>query len=141
MKVLFFGLPGSGKSTLAPIFAKITNGIWINADHVRATYDDWDFTPEGRLRQSLRMRYLSDGVVLSGKIAVADFVCPTEKTRTEFSADFTVWMDTIKEGRYEDTNKVFEPPSSCDYHVDKWFNSPLNITMDIVKTWRNKNYE
>jgi len=83
MKVLIFGLPGSGKSTLAEPFAKLIDGVWINADKVRTHYDDWDFTPEGRMRQSLRMRHLADGVVMSGRIAVADFVCPTEKTRLE----------------------------------------------------------
>ena len=120
-KILIFGLPGSGKSTLAKPFATLIGGIWINADAVREEYNDWDFTPEGRMRQAQRMKYLSDGVVKAGKIAIADFVCPTEAARTEFSADFTVWMDTIKEGRFEDTNKMFQTPAQCDYHVSAWF--------------------
>ncbi len=74
MKILIFGLPGSGKSTLAEPFAKFIDGIWINADLVRKKYKDWDFSPEGRMRQANRMRLLSDGVVTAGKIAVADFV-------------------------------------------------------------------
>ena len=115
------GLPGSGKSTLAEPFAKLIGGVWLNADAVRKEYDDWDFTPEGRIRQALRMKYLSDGVVKAGKIAIADFVCPTEAARAEFAADFVVWMDTIKEGRFEDTNKMFQKPEHCDYHVSAWF--------------------
>ena len=84
-------------------------------------FNDWDFSPEGRMRQAQRMKFLSDGVVKAGKIAVADFVCPTEAARAEFSADFTVWMDTIKEGRFEDTNKMFQTPEHYDYHVSEWF--------------------
>jgi adenylylsulfate kinase len=121
LKILIFGLPGSGKSTLAKPFAELIGGVWLNADAVREEYNDWDFSPEGRMRQAQRMKFLSDGVVKAGKIAVADFVCPTEAARAEFSADFTVWMDTIKEGRFEDTNKMFQTPEHYDYHVSKWF--------------------
>ena len=126
------GLPGSGKSTLAEPFAKAINGVWLNADKVREEYNDWDFSPEGRIRQALRMKYLADGVVKAGKVAVADFVCPTEKARKEFAADYVVWMDTIKEGRFEDTNKMFEPPSHCDYHVSEWFNDTHDQLLNML---------
>ena len=105
MKILIFGLPGSGKSTLAEPFAKEIRGVWINADKVREKYNDWDFTIQGRIRQAQRMRFLADEVVKSGSIAVADFVCPTKQARIEFAPDYTVWMNTIEEGRYEYTNK------------------------------------
>jgi len=139
MKILIFGLPGSGKSTLAEPFAKLIGGVWINADQVRERYDDWDFSPEGRMRQALRMRYLSDGAVMAGKIAIADFVCPTEAARLEFAPDFTVWMDTIKEGRFEDTNKIFEQPPQCDYHVSEWFTDTHEQLMPVVQTWMERN--
>ena len=64
--------------------------------------------------QAQRMRHLADGVVRAGGIAVADFVCPTEQARKEFDADYVVWMDTIKAGKYEDTNKMFEAPTDVD---------------------------
>ncbi len=131
MKILIMGLPGSGKSTLAEPFAQLVNGVWLNADAVRKEYDDWDFTPEGRVRQAQRMRYLADGVVRAGRIAVADFVCPTEQARKEFAPDYVVWMDTIAEGRFEDTNRMFVPPSHVDYHVSAWFNDTHRQLFDV----------
>ena len=142
MKILIFGLPGSGKSTLAKPFADLIGGVHINADAVRTQYDDWDFTKAGRVRQAQRMRHLADGVVMAGKIAVADFVCPTEAARKEFNPDFTVWMDTIKEGRFEDTNKVFETPISYDYHVADWFDDTQQTLMLAVNRyikWKDTN--
>jgi adenylylsulfate kinase len=140
MKILIFGLPGSGKSTLAEPFAQLVGGVWLNADAIRTEYNDWDFSPDGRIRQAQRMRYLADGVVKAGKIAVADFVCPTERARQEFGADFTVWMDTINEGRYEDTNKIFERPSDFNYHVSAWFTDTHLQLMEVVKAYmKNRN--
>ena len=138
MKILIFGLPGSGKTTLAKPFAELVGGIHINADEIRSRYNDWDFSMEGRMRQAQRMRHLSDGVVLAGKIAVTDFVCPTEEARKAFDPDFTVWMDTIKEGRFEDTNKVFEQPPKCDYHVSEWFDDTHAQLMEVVGRWMER---
>ena len=120
MKILIFGLPGSGKSTLAKELSELMNGVWLNADKIREEYNDWDFSMEGRIRQANRMRHLSDGVVKADKIAIADFVCPTEKARKEFNADFTIWMNTINEGRYEDTNRIFEIPNNYNFKVNEW---------------------
>ena len=135
MKILICGLPGSGKSTLAKPFAELIGGIWINADQVREKYNDWDFSLEGRQRQAQRMRHLADGVELAGKIAVADFVCPTEQTRKSFAPDYTVWMDTIKQSRFEDTNAIFETLLTCDYHVEKWFDDTDKQLMKVVTNY------
>ena len=93
------------------------NAVWLNADEVRKEADDWDFTHEGRLRQANRMKTLAQEAVDNNRVVVADFVCPTENTRKDFQADYTIWMDTIKEGKFEDTNKMFEPPTNFDFKV------------------------
>ena len=117
MKILIMGLPGSGKTTLAKHLVPMFNAVWINADKVRKESDDWDFSDEGRKRQSLRMWSFAEEAVDANRVVVADFICPTEETRKQFNADYTVWMDTIKEGRFEDTNKMFEAPTNYDFRV------------------------
>lgn len=135
MKILIFGLPGSGKTTLAKPFAELIGGIHINADVIRTSYNDWDFSLEGRIRQAQRMKYLADGIVMAGKIAIADFVCPTEQARVEFNPDYTVWMDTIKTGRFEDTNAMFEKPADVNYHVNDWFDDTHAQLVKVVKNY------
>jgi len=141
MKILIFGLPGSGKTTLARPFAEMIGAVHLNADEIRAEYDDWDFTLDGRQRQAQRMRHLADGVVKAGRIAVADFICPTSAARLEFDADYKVWMDTIKEGRFADTNRIFEEPpkSGVDYHVSDWFDDTHSTLMEVVNNYMEKN--
>ena len=111
------GLPGSGKTYLAERMQPILNAAWYNADKVREMANDWDFSPQGRIRQSLRMKNLADYEKSHGRIVICDFVCPTCETKTNFDPDITIWMDTIKSGRYEDTNKMFEEPMDVDFKV------------------------
>lgn len=120
MRILFFGLPGSGKTTLADTLASLLPQTHrINADEVRKTFTDWDFTPEGRIRQAKRMHDLSVWVheKCAAEYVISDFVAPTTLHRTEFNADFAVWMDTIPEGRFADTNALWEPPERYEYDI------------------------
>ncbi len=100
------GLPGSGKTTIAKLLVPMFNAVWLNADEVRKKADDWDFSPSGRTRQAERMKSFAQKALDENRNVIADFVCPTEQTREDFNADYIIWMDTIKEGRFEDTNKM-----------------------------------
>ena len=111
------GLPGSGKTTLAQMIAPRINAVWLNADKVRKESDDWDFSEADRKRQSLRMWTYAEEATEKNRTVVADFICPTNETREQFSADYVIWMDTIKEGRFEDTNKMFEEPTEYNTRV------------------------
>ena len=136
------GLPGAGKTFLAQALKKyleINSDFfkpnaeslegsraevkWINADDVRKKYNDWDFSHEGRIRQSIRMRELADGFF--NDFVIADFVAPLPEMRHNFKADWTIWVDTIDAGRFEDTNRMFQPPDVYDFRVteqecEKW---------------------
>ena len=111
------GLPGSGKTTLAEELAPLLNAKRLNADEVRKEANDWDFSVEGRKRQAKRMADFALKLKQDGNFVVADFICPTPEARALFPADFVVWVDTIKEGRFDDTNKMFVKPDKYDYHV------------------------
>ena len=117
MKILIMGLPGSGKTYLAARLQPLLKAAWYNADNVREMANDWDFSDEGRSRQSMRMKSLADFEKSHGRVVICDFVCPTENTRNNFAADIIIWVDTISEGRFEDTNKIFEPPVKFDFHI------------------------
>ena len=160
-KILIMGLPGSGKTHLAerlkaylekprsiteiPL-SKLANYEivpqewkpsvkWFNADDVRKRYNDWDFSTEGRIRQSIRM---ADFAINSGSdYVICDFVAPLVEMRNNFKADWTIWMDTIDAGRYEDTNKAFQKPDSFDVRVTeqdckKW----ASIIKDKLKSYK-----
>ena len=111
------GLPGAGKTTLANELAPKLNAKRLNADEVRKAANDWDFSEEGRTRQAKRMADFALKLKEEGNYVIADFICPTPEARKLFPADYVIWVDTIKEGRFEDTNKMFVKPEKFDFHV------------------------
>ena len=125
------GLPGSGKTTLANELAPMINAKRLNADEVRKEADDWDFSEEGRIRQAKRMAGFAMKLKEKKSFVLADFICPTPEARSLFPADYIVWVDTIKEGRFEDTNKMFVKPDKYDFHV----------TSQDAKKWALKIYK
>ena len=134
MKILIMGLPGSDKTYLAQRLQPLLRAAWFNADKVREMANDWDFSPEGRKRQSLRMKSLADYESKNKRIVICDFICPTSETRKMFDPDIVIWLDTIKEGRFEDTNKLFEKPKNIDFRVTEWNDkNHINIAADIKK--------
>ena len=121
LKVLIMGLPGSGKTTLAAdlqyLLTTLYKSHWLNADKVREQFKDWDFSESGRDRQAKRMKDLAELHGQYNDVVICDFVCPFEKTRNEFDADYVVFMNTINESRYKDTNKIFESPTKFNFEV------------------------
>ncbi len=117
-KILIMGLPGAGKTTLTRELALLINAVIFNADEVRANLNrDLGFSIEDRIEQARRMGWLCDQVVKAGGTAIADFVCPTAETRKAFGPAFTIWLDRIPAGRFEDTNTLFTPPERHDERV------------------------
>lgn len=114
------GLPGSGKTYLTERLQPLLNAAWYNADKLREMANDWDFTNDGRERQSKRMQAFADFEKSNGRFVICDFICPTKKTRENFNADIIIWMDTITESRFDDTNKVFVIPEKVDFHIKEW---------------------
>ncbi len=111
------GLPGSGKTTLANELATLLEAKRLNAEEVRKEANDWDFSEEGRKRQSKRMAEFALKLKKEGNNVIADFICPTPEARALFPSDYVIWVDTIKEGRFDDTNKMFVKPEKFDFHV------------------------
>jgi cytidyltransferase-like protein len=117
-KILIMGLPGAGKTTLANTLAPLLNAVVFNADAVRANLSrDLGFSREDRVEHARRMGWMCDRVVEAGGTVIADFICPTPETRAAFGDAFTVWVDRIDAGRFEDTNRMFVAPESFDLQV------------------------
>ena len=166
-KILIMGLPGSGKTYLATALKKFLEEYshvshmpierlmhlemlptswtakvdWFNADEIRKRYNDWDFSKEGRIRQSLRMAEFA--LKSTGDFVICDFVAPLVEMRNNFKADWTIWVDTIDSGRFEDTNKAFVPPTVYDFRVteqnaEKWAEF---IGMHILENRRRPKFE
>src|SRR5215469_17362559 len=103
-KILIMGLPGAGKTTLATSLAPLLNAVVFNADAVRANLSrDLTFSLQDRIEHARRMGWMCDRVVEAGGTVIADFICPTPATREAFGVAFVIWVDRIRESRFDDT--------------------------------------
>lgn len=138
IKILICGLPGTGKTAFA---GELRNQLqligksasWFNADEIRNSYMDWDFSSEGRIRQAKRMRDLSNGMMTD--YVICDFVAPTEEIRNIFKADYIFWMNTEEKSEYEDTNAIFEEPSYSDFMITEK-NTPEMVKIAVKEILR-----
>ena len=110
-------VPGAFPTPLSPLCQIHVNSACANAAKVREIAHDWDFTDDGRSSQCSGLNNIATFEAVRARTVICDFVCPTGETRKEFNADITIWMDTIEAGRFDDTNKIFEPPTDVDYHI------------------------
>ena len=131
------GLPGSGKTHTAQRLVQGFKDLgyfceWHNADDVRRKENDWDFSTTGRHRAAARMRTLVNNS--KHKCNIVDMVSPTPQTREIVNPDYIIWMDTIKEGRFDDTNEMFVPPENADYVMKKYYTAEdiRNILEDLI---------
>lgn len=138
MKILIMGLSGSGKSELAKELHSLfqndeKSSTRINGDEVREANNDWDFSPEGRIRQAERMAKLAKKS--EADYVIADFIAPTKQIRDIFSPDMLIWLDTVRSSKYTNTDVLFEPPLSYNYKITeqaakKWAQT---IYKDLIK--------
>jgi adenylylsulfate kinase len=144
LKILIMGLPSSGKTTLAADIKLLLDNFykchWLNADKVREQFNDWDFNESGRYRQVKRMNHLASLHGQYNDIVICDFVCPLQRFRDEFCADYTVFVNTIEKSSYDDTNNIFEKPSVFDVEVvfknSKYYSKI--ICNDLIHKLNNK---
>ena len=133
-KILIMGLPGAGKTMLARALKTKLRAVHWNSDEVRARINNHlGFSDADRIEQARRMGWLCDKVVEAGHWAIADFICPTPQTRAAFGPATVIWVNTIKEGRFEDTNKIFVPPEPDQYQY--------LVTTQDAEVWSKYIYE
>ena len=136
-KLLVMGLNDSGKTTFAKKLAYALNCPHLNADDVRKQAKDWDFSPEGRVRQCLRMKDMAEA--LDGWV-VCDFICPTEELRQLFEPALLIWMNTVKHSRYDATNKMFEQPEWFHFQIRNKQDNLYDLAVKQIKSLVTADY-
>ncbi len=133
MKILVMGLPQSGKTTLCKALAPRLDAVHFENNAVRGLFQDWDFSPQGRIRQAHRMAELCGSVDYKPHV-LGDFICPTEATRHIFNAEFTIWMNTVprENSPYSDTNIMFQEPGDVDFVVTDWHGDHVGAIVERI---------
>jgi adenylylsulfate kinase-like enzyme len=119
MKILVYGLSGSGKTTFCKNLKKVNSMLdHYEADIVREAFNDWSFDKKARERQAKRLFALCNLSNLQNKIAIADFICPYDKFRNDY--DIKIFMNTVKESKYKDTDNIFEKTKNYDFEIKNY---------------------
>jgi adenylylsulfate kinase-like enzyme len=104
------GLSGNGKTTFYNnIKETLKNHLYLNADEIRKSYSDWDFSISGRIRQAHRMKSLSEKSEES--LIVIDMICPLKEMRSIIKPDIIFFINRKDSSKYPDTDIIFEMPS------------------------------
>ncbi len=141
--ILVFGLPGSGKTTFAAKLKELfgDRAIHFNGDEFRKTYNDWDFSEEGRRRQAERMRNAVLNAHAEGKHAILDFVCPKQEYRNLIDADYEVYMAIPPVRDYPDTTAMFEKPEGLFvWDIESYAESDKSVA-DLYSLIMDVNYD
>jgi adenylylsulfate kinase-like enzyme len=108
--VLIMGLSGNGKTTFYNnIKETLKDHLYLNADEIRKSYSDWDFSISGRIRQAHRMKNLSEKTEES--LIVIDMICPLKEMRSIIKPDIIFFINRKDSSKYPDTDIIFEIPS------------------------------
>lgn len=135
MKILVCGLPSAGKTYLAERLKEKLSCAWFNADDIRGMSNDWDFSAQARIRQARRMRNIADFESVHN-IVICDFVCPTKETRAIFAPKAIIWLDTVIQSKYDDTNQLFETPEKEE--ADYFYKIDAKYTAKQISAFANK---
>lgn len=127
--ILVFGLPGSGKTYFATklkqaLGDKISH---VNGDDIRQLHNDWDFSPDGRLRQAIRMREYANDLLSQGKHVVLDFVCPLREYRRVINADINIFANRTPVRDFPDTTAMFEQPDYENEYLEEIINDDTDV--------------
>ena len=63
---------------------------------------------------------------MANKTSVVDFICPFDIFRHPY--DIKIWINTIDQSHYKDTNKMFQKPNSVDFEI----NTRNDYSYDLV---------
>jgi adenylylsulfate kinase len=106
MRVLVYGISGAGKTSYTKEINEILHYDVITGEELRRELNDWDFSYEGLIRQTNRIKKLVD----ARKNVIIDMMAPLQEMRDILKPDYLIWMDAIQQSIYPEIDAIFEKP-------------------------------
>ena len=139
----FTGQPGAGKTTLATAMIKECNDncIHIDGDGLRDLFQNFDYTPKGRVKNIQSVldlcRFLDD----KGLTVVVSVVAPYREMRESLTNKVTeIYVHTTEiRGREDYFAKDYQPPLDNFISMDTTSRSVENCLDEIEFTRKKKN--